>query len=305
MFSIKSRGGLKWLEASNLNRFPWVIQAFSTRVGSATRVSPKGLDLRHADLSPGSSQGKNRRKFLRVLGAESFALSSVHQIHSAEILVVEDAHGHLNYLPSGYRYNLAVNGRRISGDGLLTALPGILLTVRTADCIPILLLDSRRRIVGAIHAGWRGALKRIVEKTIGEMRRIFGSRPQDLFVALGPSIRACCYEVGDEVVDAFCGTFVNGEDFFQKISGSGERHVTVSGMSFLSMAPPGHASRKGSHFRLDLVAVVKSQLKSAGVPHTRIQVADFCTSCRTDLFFSYRKEGSSTGRMMAVIGIRE
>ncbi|HLI33426.1 MAG TPA: laccase domain-containing protein, partial [Terriglobia bacterium] len=74
---------------------------------------------------------------------------------------------------------------------------------------------------------------------------------------------------------------------------------------FLSTAPPGHASRKGSHFGLDLVAVVKSQLKSAGVPHTRIQVADFCTSCRTDLFFSYRKEGSSTGRMMAVIGIRE
>jgi YfiH family protein len=304
MFFIQSRGGLKWLEAANLRHFSWLIQAFGTRWGAASAASTPGWDRGPVEPCGDPSEKENHNKFLKALGAANFALASVHQIHSAEIFVVQNAGGHLNYLPSGYPLSFQMDERPFSGDALLTASPGILLAIRTADCIPILLVDPRLRIVGAIHAGWRGALKRIVEKTVGEMRRIFGSRPQDLFAALGPSIRACCYEVGDEVVDAFGGAFVEGESFFRKTSGSGEGHAMVSGMSFLSMAPPGHTPLQGSHSSLDLVAAVKNQLKSARVPRTHIQTADFCTSCRTDLFFSYRKEGRRTGRMMAVIGIK-
>ncbi|MDE3180459.1 MAG: polyphenol oxidase family protein, partial [Acidobacteriota bacterium] len=120
--------------------------------------------------------------------------------------------------------------------------------------------------------------------------------------ALGPSIRSCCYEVGDEVVDAFAGQFVRSAKYFRKVSASvGEERRPA----FLSIDPPGHARVTGSGFALDLVAVALDQLLRAGVAASRIQTAGFCTSCRTDLFFSYRREGNGAGRMMSVIGIRK
>ncbi|MGH9448601.1 MAG: polyphenol oxidase family protein, partial [Terriglobia bacterium] len=164
--------------------------------------------------------------------------------------------------------------------------------------------DLRGRVVAAVHSGWRGALKRITEKTVGEMRRIFGSKPGDLIAALGPSIRSCCYEVGQEVVDAFCGEFVRGEEFFRKsLSGAGEG-IAPAAPTFLSLTPPGHVLPPRPFFYLDLVAAARDQLKSAGVPGRHIEVMDFCTSCQNSMFFSYRKEGAAAGRMMAVIGIR-
>jgi purine-nucleoside/S-methyl-5'-thioadenosine phosphorylase / adenosine deaminase len=159
--------------------------------------------------------------------------------------------------------------------------------------------------LAAVHAGWRGALARIIEKSVGEMRRVFGSRPTDLLAVLGPSIRACCYEVGPEVVDAFTGRFAEGERFFvEPPHGTRARSVEARYPAlFLTQTPPGHA-RRAAAAHLDLVAVAHRQLISAGVSSPRIAVADFCTACRTDLFFSHRREGGQTGRMMAVIGIR-
>jgi copper oxidase (laccase) domain-containing protein len=122
------------------------------------------------------------------------------------------------------------------------------------------------------------------------MRRVFGTRPRDLLGAIGPSIRACCYEVGEEVQEKFLSRFDQGERFFRK----------------MPRPAPTIAERypKAPALHLDLVAVARAQLESAGVAPAHIEVADFCTACRTDLFFSHRKEGSGTGRMMALIGIR-
>lgn len=187
----------------------------------------------------------------------------------------------------------------------MTAQPGIVLGIRVADCMPILLVDRERRAIAAVHAGWRGALNRIVEKTAGEMCRSFNSRPQDLLAAIGPSIRKCCYEVGPEVVDAFCGAFPNGEGFFHKVPATPEesrmalRYQTL----FTLQAPPGHqVEERKAH--LDLAAVARYQLEQTGIPPSQIYMADYCTACRTDLFFSYRKEGIRAGRMLAVIGMR-
>jgi len=189
----------------------------------------------------------------------------------------------------------------------MTGQAEILLTVRVADCMPILIADRERRAIAAVHAGWRGALDRIIEKTAGEMRRTFGSRPQDLMAAIGPSIRKCCYEVGPEVVNAFCGTFPAGEDFFHKVPATPEesrmalRYQTL----FMLQAPPGHQAEESlSKVHLNLAAVARYQLEHAGVPPDQIYVADYCTACRTDLFYSYRKEGSQAGRMMAVIAMQ-
>jgi hypothetical protein len=191
-----------------------------------------------------------------------------------------------------------------AGDALLTDQAGILLSVRTADCLPVLLVDPKHRAVAAVHVGWRGALARIVEKAAGEMRRVYGSEPQSLLAVLGPSIRVCCYEVGEEVEEAFQGRFPHADRFFRKGTEPPAGHSQGRTLSFLKRPPSGHTSTCAPAVHLDLVAVAQDQLLAAGLALHHMAAVDFCTACRADLFYSYRQEGRGAGRMLAVIGIR-
>src|SRR5262249_37146643 len=150
------------------------------------------------------------------------------------------------------------------GDGMLTDRAGLLLSVRTADCLPVLLLDPKRRIVGTLHAGWRGTLGDI---TGGAVRRLIagGSDPGELIVAFGPVIGACCYEVGPEVVAAFLEKFAEGDSFFGASSASGRRH-------------------------LDLQQANRTQVMNLGLKPEQVLSNSFCTRCHADLFFSYRRD---------------
>lgn len=303
---IISHRGLEWIECAGLARQPWALHAFSTRRGGASRAPAAGLNLGFIVSDERKIVEKNRKRFFSELGAERFSLAELRQIHSTNIYqVVRGVPGKLEYRPSGYPTPQVARIALPQGDALITQEPGVLLSVRGADCMPVLLADPRRRAVAAIHAGWRGALAGIVEIAVGEMIRIFDSNPNDLLAAIGPSIRACCYEVGDEVVNAFCGRYPKGEDYFRaaphdKVEAEIARRYPLL---FLTKQPPGHGLDAVPTLHLDLVAVARDQLCRAGVSAGKIQVADFCTSCRTDLFFSHRKEGSGTGRMMAVIGV--
>jgi YfiH family protein len=304
---LVSRGGVTWIECAILARQPWLPHAFSTRTGGASQAPAAGLNLGFIQTDKRTNVERNRLRFFRALGAAESSLAELRQIHSTNIFqVVKGTRGRLEYRPSGFALPKNVGHALPQGDALMTNEPDILLSVRGADCLLVLLADTRRRAVSAVHAGWRGALAGIVEKTVGEMVRIFGSNPNDLVAALGPSIRACCYEVGDEVVNAFCGRYANGEDFFREAprdkaqSAIAERYPLL----FLSQQPPGHGPDSVAKKHLDLVAVARHQLRRAGLNSAKIQAADFCTACRTELFFSHRREGSGTGRMMAVIGIR-
>ena len=306
-FNLVARDGLEWLECGALARFPWLLHAFSTRRGGGSEGPAAGLNLGFIAGDARANVEKNRRRFFAQLGTERFALAALRQRHSTHIYsVVRAASGQLEYCPSGFPALDRPDRLLPIGDALVTDQPGVLLSVRVADCLPVLVLDPRQRAVAAIHAGWRSALGRIIEKSVGLMRAVFGSDPQHLLAALGPSIRACCYEVGEEVAAAFCGRFPRGEQFFREASPASPSTVRAArdSLPFLSAQPPGHGTRPAPGARLDLVAVALDQLRSAGVRPSRIQVADFCTACRTDLFFSHRKEGKDTGRTMAVIGIR-
>jgi purine-nucleoside/S-methyl-5'-thioadenosine phosphorylase / adenosine deaminase len=260
-------------------------------------------------FTPGARRARveqNRRAFVGRLRAHGFRLAEVRQIHSAlAYRVTRGEDNGLEYLPCGYPPPSKNRGDLPQGDALITNEPGILLAVRSADCVPVLLADPDNRAVAAVHAGWKGMLEGIVEKTVGEMRRIFGTQPRSVVAAIGPSIRACCYEVGEEVESAFCGRFPKGEAFFPKRADEkapAERNPYPP--SFLSMAPPGHGPDPTRRPHLDLVAAARYQLQRSGLRAPNIRTGDLCTSCHTDLFFSYRKEGSRTGRMMAVIGVR-
>jgi len=175
--------------------------------------------------------------------------------------------------------------------------------VQTADCVPILLTDKRRLAIAAIHAGWRGTLQRISEKALGRMQMEFGTRPQDVIAALGPGIGQCCFEVGPEVVAQFAAKFPEAGEWFKGPFDSLARGDNEPNwLPWLTKRPPGHPlPRPRAH--LDLIAANRAILIAAGILPDNISSCGFCTACRTDLFFSYRRE-RVTGRMMAAIGIR-
>jgi YfiH family protein len=238
---------------------------------------------------------------LKAFDAGDFELAFTRQVHSAKVVRARRKRGILEYSACGPAPEQVWSAANLEADALVTNECGLLLAIRTADCLPILVADPQRGAIAAIHAGWRGALGGIVENTVREMKRTFDSAPRDLLVALGPSIRACCYVVGREVVDAFCGRFTRAEKFFCEQL---KEPPAQSMLPSLSVERPTGDAPANPSWRLDLVAAALDQLERAGVPRSQIQVSDLCTSCRTDLFFSYRKEGAATGRMLAVMGRR-
>jgi polyphenol oxidase len=182
-------------------------------------------------------------------------LATLHQIHSSTVVDAESRSGCLG-----------------EGDALVTSTPGVLVAVKTADCIPILMVDSRARAVAAVHAGWRGTAKNIAAQAIAEMEKKFSSRVENLHAAIGPGIGKCCYEVGPEVAAQF-------------------RHYDFSLRNFTHTA------------HVDLAASNRWQIEACGVKPDRIYVAGLCTMCNGE-FHSYRRDKEQAGRMFSVVGIR-
>jgi hypothetical protein len=184
----------------------------------------------------------------------------------------------------------------------MTDEPGLLLGIQTADCIPVLVADRKRRAVAAFHAGWRGTVKRIVECGVGLMRLEFGSRPEDLIAAIGPGIGACCYAVGEEVLSSFESQFEYSNHLFREVYDT-DAVRTKYPMLFLTQRAPGH-SPMGPSLHLDLVEANRRQLLAAGVRSRASKSVGGCTSCQPELFFSHRASHGHAGRMLSVIGIR-
>jgi YfiH family protein len=189
----------------------------------------------------------------------------------------------------------------LAGDGLITRTPKIVLTVRTADCIPVLLVDPVQHAVGAFHAGWRGTLARIVEKGVGEMRKAFRSQPEDMLAAIGPGIHRCCYEVSEDLKEKFTAQFAYADDLFEEVFSSDPVHDKYP-LLFMNKRAPGHGDPHCT-LHLDLVEANHRQLLDGGLAKDNIWISDLCTSCRTDLLFSHRKEHGKTGRLVAAIAI--
>jgi hypothetical protein len=185
---------------------------------------------------------------------------------------------------------------------MMTDEPGLLLGIQTADCIPVMVADRKRRAVAVFHAGWRGTVQRIVEAGVGRMRLQFGSRPEDLTAAIGPGIGACCYAVGEEMLSAFESQFDYARELFCEVDDYDAVHMKYP-MLFLTQRAPGH-SPIGPSLHLNLVEANRRQLLAAGLKPRSIHVVGGCTSCQRQMFFSYRASQGRAGRMLSVIGIR-
>jgi YfiH family protein len=209
---------------------------------------------------------------------------TLRQIHSAIARVVEPG------TAAGLR-----------GDILLTARAGLLVGVKTADCLPVLLVDARRRVVSAVHAGWRGLVRRVVEKAAGEMRRHFGCEPADLHAAIGPGIQACCFEVGPEVLAEFHSQFPDAEVYCRREAPNPA--LTILPRQIMTY-PPLPLDLDTGRGHIDLAEAVRRQLLAAGVDRRRIYNSGKCTACDLRMFYSYRREKEAAGRMLAVVGVR-
>jgi YfiH family protein len=288
------------LRADSLARIPWLVHGFSTRTGGSSKTyGGNALNLGFTDHDMGAAVESNRL-------ANCFALTNEGRMGLASrsssknvwpLVTVRQIHSDLIHCVS------QVSREPLSGDGLVTNVPEILIGILTADCLPVILADAKNRAVGVFHAGWRGTAKRIVEKGVGEMRRCFGTRPGDLRAAIGPGIRGCCYQVGSEVHTAFESQFGYADALFRETKERDEIHEKYP-LLFLTARAPGHSELPKQIF-LDLAEANRRQLLNAGVAEKNIANLGFCTSCRVDAFFSHRKEKGVTGRMMAAVGIKE
>jgi polyphenol oxidase len=237
---------------------------FSTRLGGVSAFPEDSLNLAGFDEDSAENIYENRRRFLDVFDGE-FQLATAWQVHGDGVKTVNSQED--------------VDDSEERFDGLVSRLSGVLLGVKTADCVPVLMGDPKTRSFAAIHAGWRGTVRSIVVRGVEAMQREFGSEPENIIAAIGPAACADNYEIGQDVIDAFADAFEGAGKYFTPTA-------------------PGHAM-------IDLHLANKDQLLSCGVPFHRIFTAPLCTMERGDLFFSYRKEKKllgKTGRLMSVIG---
>jgi YfiH family protein len=295
---LRRISGLEILTAKIFDSVPWVIHGFSTRKGGASRLDgAAALNLGFTDWDSPETVAQNRKAFVQAL-ADPKPASKKNRKNGIEPLLLTLRQIHSDVV----RVLSRVPASAPQGDAAISRRSGLHLGIQTADCVPILLADTRSRVVAAVHAGWRGTLARIVSKTLGRMRLEFGTRPEDVIAALGPAIGPCCYEVGPEVAQAFAGQFAPAAEWFE---GPFERLATgeePNPLPWLTMMPPGHEPPP-ERVRLDLAAANRWQLEDAGVNPRNIAISRLCTACRSDLFFSYRKEGAGAGRMLSAIGI--
>ena len=258
--------------------YPWLRHGFSERHGGASTAY--GATSEDGDLNLGFTSADDRALVLRNRATVVQALA---RDVPAQLITARQVHGiHIDLICAGDSRPLETpDGRTaLEADGLMTDAPNLLLGIQAADCVPVLVADTRLRVVAAIHAGWRGSVAGIVAQGIASLRAEFGSTPEDLTAAIGPAIGVCCYAVGEEVETRFREAFPYASNLF-------EQHAEAT--------------------HLNLAEANRRQLLSAGLTPERIFLAHQCTACAKfngrPRFFSHRAEHGHTGRAMGLIGI--
>ncbi len=253
---LKTKDGLSYFEISEITEFGWVRHAFLTRQGGMSLPPYDTLNLSRENGDREEDVTQNRNRIAETFHFDPRHLVLLNQNHRDRILLLREPFAPL---PSLLEY-----------DAMITNAPGIFLGIRTADCIPIFVVDQKRKVIAAIHAGRQGTALRITKKVLKQMEEEFGSALEDLIIALGPSIGPCCYEIDEKV--------------------------------FRSEWEPFSTSKGGGRWMVDLAEINIAQMKNEGMNEEQIFCIDLCTRCHPDLFFSYRREGQ-TGRELSFIGI--
>lgn len=260
-----------------LSELPFIIHGFSTRLGGVSEGMFESMNLGKVCSGYRDDSEKVRTNFMRIadsIGIDPHSIVISQQVHKTNIRLVTDKdRGKGLFLPKDYQ----------EIDGLITNQPGITLVTKYADCVPLFFVDTRNRAIGLTHSGWRGTVNRIGRITVEEMKKHFGTKPEDLTVVIGPSICRDCYEVSEEVAqsfqDAFSDNGYNMNKILEKNSNGG--------------------------YQLDLWEVNRGILREAGLMDSKIHTSGVCTACHSDLLFSHRKTGGRRGSLAAFLTLKE
>jgi len=256
--ALKTKNNLPYFENPEIAKLKWVQHAFLTRQGGVSFPPYNSLNLSDKNGDPKEFVSKNENIIVKAFGFETSRLILLDQMHRDQILLLGKP---ITTLPSILEY-----------DALITNSPNAFLGILTADCLPIFVVDSKKKVVAAVHAGRQGTTLHITAKVLRKMEEEFGCSSKDLVITLGPSIGPCCYEIDAKVFHP-----------------EWEPYSTLRGVG---------------KWMVDLAKINIAQMEREGIKEEQISSINLCTHCHSDLFFSYRKEGR-TGRQLSFIGITE
>lgn len=269
-FSEYLRGGVVFRAARNMETAGGVVHAFSTRLGGVSEGALAAMNLGTTRGDEPERVRENYRRFCAAAGLRADRLAMSNQVHGNHVRVITVADIKRDiYDPEGYQ-----------ADGLVTDIPGITLTVFSADCIPVLLYDPVRRVAAAVHAGWMGTAKGVVRQAAEKMIQLYGCKPADILAAIGPGISKCCFETHADVPNAM-----------------------TEGMG--AQALPCIRPLEGGKYMVDLKELNACWLKGAGISPTNIAIDAECTMCSPDKYWSHRAHGAQRGSQAAMIALAE
>lgn len=269
-FTLKTAQGVRFLACDLLDRAGGIAHGFSTRPGGVSQGFCSGLNLGHNRGDNPDHVRENFRLFSTAIGGTYEEIIKTRQVHRDHVQPVTAADAGMDLIaPAPWE-----------ADGLITDVPGLCLTVFSADCVPVLLYDPTRRCIAAVHSGWRGTAMSIAAKAVDKMTQDYGCDPRHILAAIGPAISKCCFETHADVPTEL--TAALGD--------------TIS--PFIEKLPD-------EKFRVDLKGIIRHTLLLAGLDPAHIAVSDHCTACRPDLYWSHRLLGDRRGSMAAMIQLTE
>ena len=257
----------------SLEQYPWLINAFSTREGGVSCGMYSSMNLTFTRGDDPEKVSENYRLFGESIGVNREQMVFSDQQHTTNVMEVNSAHGGMGI----------IRERNFSDiDGIMTNEPGVCLVTSYADCVPLYFVDPVNRAIALSHSGWRGTIGNICQKTVDEMNRLYGSKPEDIIACIGPSICADCYEVGSDVADVFIETYGDDAD---------------------TVVLPHNENIPGK-YQLDLTRANVINMEKAGILPEHISVPDLCTCCNKDVLHSHRGSRGQRGGLCAFLMIR-
>lgn len=265
IFDEKERFGVPYLSYPMLENTGIVNHGFSTRLGGVSKGHCATMNISTTRGDDPEAIAENKRRIAAAIGVEVEDMTFTHQTHTTNVAVVREENRGTRFMET---------------DGMVTNVPGICLVTFYADCVPLYFVDPVKKAIGMSHSGWRGTVGKIGKVTIEKMTEVYGSNPEDLVVAIGPSICQDCYEVSEDVIKQFKANFAEGiwpELFYQKNNGK---------------------------YQLNLWKANEHVFLEAGVKKENIAVTNVCTHCNPDILFSHRTTGNMRGNLSAFLALK-
>lgn len=269
---IKEKNGVTWLSYPAFEQFQDIVHAFSTRLGGVSQGIYSSMNLSFTRGDEEAAVYENYRRLAAAVGFAAEDIVTSDQIHTANVRVVtEEDRGNGITKPRPYT----------DVDGMITNVPGLVLATFYADCVPLYFIDPVRHAIGLSHSGWRGTVAKIGRVTVDKMREMYGTDPQDLYTAIGPSICQDCYEVSEDVIQQFQQAFpenIWADLYYRKENGK---------------------------YQLNLWKANEWILLNSGILPEHLAVTNLCTCCNSDLLFSHRASHGKRGTLAAFLALKE